>query len=298
MTFRNPLTSLPADAITSGTFSGSYVNAGQFTLAGNPAGSHVQASPTALIFYAADGVTPLISMDTAGGAGSISSSSISGGTINGTAVTGGTVTGSTIQTAASGKRLLLSSSGTPDSVLGYSGVAGELNPGALQISASSGARGPGGRAPANGGLTQLLAPDLGGSSSLGVPALLVMSQDPTHTSTSLNGIGLLADWVQLNRGAGASSILANENVQTASGSTSIPAGGTAQLSQAITYPRNLGRLPDFLWTTCGRFGTTLTITGAINQTAAGFTLLMQCYNGATMASGTLFWGYFAVWLPA
>lgn len=142
MPFRNPITSLPASKITSGTFTGNYVNAGSFTLAGDPAHSHVQAAATSLVFYAADGVTPLISMDTS------------------TAI--GTITAARIRTAATGNRIELGA--VANEIDFYSGTAGEI-PGSLSISGAAG--------------VQLTTPNIGG---FGVAGFSIHTPDATHTA--------------------------------------------------------------------------------------------------------------------
>lgn len=116
MPFRNPITSLPASKITSGTFTGDYVNAGSFTLAGDPAHSHIQAAAGSLVFYAADGVTPLISMDTSSATG--------------------TITAAHIRTAATGNRIELGNS--VNEIDFYTGLAAETAPGQLSITAADG----------------------------------------------------------------------------------------------------------------------------------------------------------------
>lgn len=209
--YSNPLTSLPADAITSGAFSGAYTVPGSILLAGAAGGSHIQAGGSALTFYAADGVTPLITMDTSSGAGSISSA---------------TITGGTIQTAAQGRRMVLSgSSGNTDTLSGYSGLANEVTPGSLTISAASGARSPGGGGQQAGGLAQLRAPDLGYGGLLG--QLFLYSKDPNNPSNSQNLVGLQADLVQLARSAGggaAKNIYARDDLIVGSGSITIASG--------------------------------------------------------------------------
>ena len=116
MGYRDPLLSLPADDITSGNLSGSYQLTGQI-LAGSPSGSHIAFTSTEMAFYAADGITKLIDLDTGSGSGTIQSATISGSTI----------TGGLIQTAASGPRVYMSG---PLQLLGVAvGAAGQYQDG-------------------------------------------------------------------------------------------------------------------------------------------------------------------------
>lgn len=110
MGYRNPLTSLPADKITSGDLGGEYQVTGAI-LAGDTAGSHIAIGPSGLIFYAADGVTPLIELD--------ASSAL------------GTITAADIRTAASGQRFELLSN-PAGALFMYSGNPAETTPGLLQ----------------------------------------------------------------------------------------------------------------------------------------------------------------------
>lgn len=210
MTFRDPLTSLPADAITSGTFNGTYRNTGTFVLAGTPGASRIEASGTELAFYAADGTTKLIDMDTSSGTGRIQSAIINGSTI----------TGGLIQTAAAGARVYLDGVGQ---VLGLGIGAGQYDDGGLipsQVVSGS-----------NGypiltlrGITQQGNPD--------APVITLTGAGNGFPQTIL---GLTADLVRAN----------GFNVMTGTGGV---ATGTTDANGRIIVNHGLGQVPSRVFT--------------------------------------------------
>ncbi len=125
MSFRNPLTSLPADAITSGALTGAYTVPGLLSV-GDPAGSRVElgvagagaGARSGLRLYAADGVTVLVDLNAAAGAG--------------------TVTAGTVRTAAPpAARVELTPSAT-NALRLWTGAANEAAPGELRVPGTAG----------------------------------------------------------------------------------------------------------------------------------------------------------------
>lgn len=233
MTFRNPLTSLPADAITSGTFTGTYRNAGTFILAGAAGASRIEASGTELAFYGADGVTKLIDLVTSSGAGSINSA---------------TVTGGTVQTAAAGQRWVMAAA-AKDTLAGYTGDPSENAPGQLVIGPlGSGkyASGPWATLPSKGLGAMLLAPwENTGLIGDFAPFAAVTSYDPANPGTSQPGLWLHggkggpAGVVRVSRipGAGWSDVWAGDNLIRGN------VTGTTDVNGRLTVTHNLGVMP-------------------------------------------------------
>jgi hypothetical protein len=336
VTFRDPLTSLPASGITSGKFPGDYSLGGSFLLAGTPAGSHVSATPTGLIFYAADGVTPLISMSTAGGAGAVANATVTGGTVTGSTVktatsgsrvelkpTGlifygsdgvtplismdtssgaGTITSALFRTAASGQRLELTGGAGLDTLFGYSGMSGEVSPGYVQMSPSSSQRTHGGGISGRtGAQSQIVAPNIGGGGS--IPALTLYSRASGQSSG--NDAVLMGDTVQLQRpdplGAGAAGgpfpVFATDNLEIGAGQISWP-GGAPDATGSITYAFQRIRAATYVGLMGALYtNNTVMAGGAKNITNIGFDAQMRMLSGASPAAGQVArFIYVAVWL--
>lgn len=270
MTFRDPLTSLAADAITSGTFTGTYRNTGTFVLAGTPGASRIEASGTELAFYATDGTTKLIDLDTASGAGVIRSTEIDGATI----------TGGLVQTAAApSNRVYLDGTNNRLGLSPTLGAANWVDAYLLAALETELAR----QAPQ----LEVVGPNSPGVAPI-PPALVLRGTDPTgvRVPTAI----LSAPLVQVDRGNGIASLYARDDLLIAAWAGT--AGSNGQVT--VDFPSGaFSTAPLVLVQAIAGFSQWVVSA----TTTASFTLTTRGSTGTAPAVGTALSGIYLAALP-
>jgi hypothetical protein len=302
VTFRNPITSLPADQITSGNLAGTYQLTGSI-LAGNASGSHIAITPTGQIFYAADGVTPLITLDTSVGNGTIfgthiNGSSISGSTITAGVINGSIITGATVQSAATGTRTVMDSSG----LHWYSAVPSESAPGGIDAT-------PDGSKPGNPRVVLSTSKVTGktpasvslyGDDPTGAGRIIVVDTDQLMLNGSVvevgatNGIQSPFFFAQLN--GGVLDYLGHPHPRWATGTQrtidAFSASGTTTAAGLLTINHSLGVVPISIQLTPSGTGVaTLQVSAATSTT---ITVRALNASGAPIASTAIALYYVAI----